>query len=816
MNFYKFKISTYFQVFLSGLEAIDSFMKSHFSTSALRLLATSALSATLTCGLLAAPSQAAPSLSPHVAGQILLHFTPSTSAAAKTSVLAKIGGSIKHTYSTGWVLANVPSTETAFSALKNRSEVAAVEPNYLFQSINPIKDDTAADLNANKSVRASTTPNDPYYPQMWGLKQIGAAEAWKTTTGSNDVVVAVMDTGVRITHNDLKANIYTNQIELHGKPGVDDDHNGFVDDVHGWNSVESNGDVNDIGSVAHGTIIAGVIGAVGNNGRGIVGVNWRVKILPIRMQKEQGTVDNHVSAVMEGIDYLLALRKQGVNVRGVNCSFDLLGDQARSLYDSFKALSQAGVLISCAAGNANHNSDLIPTYPEDYVLPNIITAGATTITDERADFSDFGFKTVHIFAPGRSIISTNNTSDDGITVGSGTSYSAPYVLGAAALLWSSQPNLTAQQVKTRLLASATHVKALRPFVTDGRRLNVGGLLNNAVHTISGSTLTTEGTTSKPVAGVGIFLDNNNGTPDAITNGAGRYTLANVMGGNHRVRAQRTGMTFSAPVTVYLPVSKAADPTTVTANFIAQTPITRLYSIIGTVEQIIPGQENRPKAGVDVYLNDSPSPLARSNAQGKWIIKNLLPNAYAVRLIDSQTGQVAPDVKVVYLPVTTPRSEGFPYAPNGNVETAFPFFDDRAPSVYNLNINDGNTFPLTAAPTHFIGSVKDETGIASFEVRFFRALPDYSVIEVYDGTGPNPGWKPYEQLPLAIIPGSGRAQFDFDLALPNYFVSGYIYDLYYVATDTTGNSTASNNFFYLKESATPSAAPSPSTPSSPSS
>jgi len=260
------------------------------------------------------------------------------------------------------------------------------------------------------------TPNDPGFPSQWNLRKIGAEALWNITTGNRDVIVAVIDSGVDYKHPDLRDNIWVNTAEQNGQPGVDDDGNGHPDDIYGWDFADNDNDPFDPGdSSGHGTHVAGIIGAVGNNGVGVSGVNWKIRIMPLKVTADGRTAFEEAD-IIEAIDYAIA---NGADV--VNCSF---GGSLPSLneYTAFKNLKQAGILAVCAAGNYGNDMDKGgKIYPASYMvdnvihdttdifcpgLDNILSVASTDSSDALAASSNYGKTTVDVAAPGESIYST--------------------------------------------------------------------------------------------------------------------------------------------------------------------------------------------------------------------------------------------------------------------------------------------------------------------------------------------------------------------------------------------------------------------------
>lgn len=315
------------------------------------------------------------------------------------------------------------------------------------------------------------TPNDPDYLSglTWGLNasfgnggDIRAVDAWRWVTDAREVVVAVIDTGIRTTHEDLQANLWVNPGEIPGN-GVDDDRNGYVDDVHGINVVDGTGDPWD--EDGHGTHVAGIIGAVGNNRRGTVGVAWRVQLMGLRFLA--GDTEGSVSGAIECLNYA---RTQGAHL--INASW---GNGSRSvlLERALLRARDAGVIVVAAAGNHGRDMDREPFYPAGFSAANIVSVTATTRSDVLASYSNYGRGRVDLAAPGDGIHSTWHTSDTAYRLNHGTSMAAPYVTGALALMKSVCPECTYGKLITTLLDTVDPLPALDGRVKSGGRLNVG-------------------------------------------------------------------------------------------------------------------------------------------------------------------------------------------------------------------------------------------------------------------------------------------------------------------------------------------------------
>lgn len=301
--------------------------------------------------------------------------------------------------------------------------------------------------------------NDFFYQFQWGINNsngdvdVDGPEAWEVTEGSPNVVVAVLDTGVWLKHLDLSTNLWTNPNEKAGN-GVDDDGNGYVDDVQGWNFVANNNSPND--GMFHGTHCAGIIGALRNNGHGIIGVAPRTTILPIQVLDSRGSGDT--ANVMKAIRYVVDLKRRGVNVQVINASMGG-GEFQKSFQDVLQEADEAGVLFVAAAGNESNDNDDKPTYPAGYQVPNVLSVAAVDSSGKLASFSNFGARSVHVAAPGVGIWSTFPFSF--YLPFDGTSMAAPYVAGVAALVYSQSPGSSPSQVISRIRGSVKPLPDLR-------------------------------------------------------------------------------------------------------------------------------------------------------------------------------------------------------------------------------------------------------------------------------------------------------------------------------------------------------------------
>ncbi|MFA5187875.1 MAG: S8 family peptidase [Patescibacteria group bacterium] len=325
-------------------------------------------------------------------------------------------------------------------------------------------------------------PNDPYYSRQWYLEKLNLPQIWAQETGSKNVIIAVIDSGIDVSHPDLHDNIWVNQKEILGD-GIDNDHNGYIDDISGWDFINNSNDPSpkyDVSclqnntctedGIFHGTFVAGVAAAVGNNGIGTTGVAWNVKIMPLRVLNENGsgnTVD-----VVKAIEYAINNGANIINLSFVGDTYDLALEQA--LVNAY----QKGLVIVAASGNENQagqaiNLDLTKMYPVCHQGPGgqriLLGVGATDIFKKITEFSNYGSSCVDIMAPGRDFFGTlvynPQVSSFNQYYGgnfSGTSLAAPVVSGVAALIKSYKPELTNQQIMDAINKNAENIDALNP------------------------------------------------------------------------------------------------------------------------------------------------------------------------------------------------------------------------------------------------------------------------------------------------------------------------------------------------------------------
>ncbi len=329
------------------------------------------------------------------------------------------------------------------------------------------------------------SPNDVQYGQLWGMNNtgqpikdskgveipgvagidIGAEKAWEITTGSKDVIVAVIDTGVGRNIEDIKDNMWVNEAELKGKAGTDDDKNGFVDDIYGMDFANNDSDPMD--DHGHGSHVSGTIGARGDNALDVAGVTWNVRIMALKFLSASGS--GSLEGAIKAIDYAT---NKGANVMSNSWGG---GGFSQALMDAITRAKDKGILFVAAAGNAGQNNDNTPTYPASYKVDNILTVAAVDNKGSLASFSCFGVNSVHVGAPGVNVIST---TPSGLQVWNGTSMATPHVSGVAALLKAKFPEMKAADLKERIISTAKPLPALRGKVSSAGMVNAYLALTN--------------------------------------------------------------------------------------------------------------------------------------------------------------------------------------------------------------------------------------------------------------------------------------------------------------------------------------------------
>jgi subtilisin family serine protease len=419
-----------------------------------------------------------------VNGEVLVKFRPDVSATASAAThLAKGSTVVKRAVSIpNFERVRLPegvSVRDAVADYMSDPNVDYAVPNYIVRAF-------------------STIPNDEFFNNQWALRNTGqyadgiagsdikAADGWDYEKGSRDIVIAVIDTGVDYTHIEFVDNIWNNTGETDCNDGIDNDDNDYIDDCIGWDfttcdqfgvdetcetiTTEDNDPMDESG---HGTHVAGIIGARGNNGDGIAGVMWNVRIMPLRFLNSQGLGD--FFDAVNAVDYA---RMNGADI--INASFGGSG-YVPEFFDSVAAARDAGVLFVAAAGNDGTNNDEFPMYPASFNLANVLTVASTNQRDTLSSFSNFGTSTVHVGAPGEYILSTQppgisfadcaNSAFVGYDFCFGTSMAAPHVAGLAGLILSFYPDFSYLQAKWTIIRYVDIIQSLQSAVFHGGRIN---------------------------------------------------------------------------------------------------------------------------------------------------------------------------------------------------------------------------------------------------------------------------------------------------------------------------------------------------------
>ena len=405
----------------------------------------------------------------HEASRLIVGLSGESNAGLQVARMASMSATIVKTFST--INAAVVELGTAYediddaiSAFESQSWVRYAEPDYVLHT-------------------TETIPDDPQFSSLWGMHNTGqtggtidadidAPEAWDRFTGSSTVVIASIDTGVDYNHVDLAANMWVNPGEIAGD-GIDNDGNGFIDDIHGIDTLNSDSDPYD--DNRHGTHTSGTFGGDGNNGIGVAGVNWDVQIMALKFLGAGGS--GSTSDAVEAIEYMTMMKRDyGINIVASNNSWGG-GSYSTALIDAIQASNDEGIMFVASAGNSSRNTDSSPSYPASYNLDGIISVAATDHNDAKASFSNYGAVSVDLGAPGVNTLST--TPGNTYTSLDGTSMAAPHVAGAVAMLSAANPSASLAEIKDAILTSSDPVPALAGITVSGGRLN----LYNALETI---------------------------------------------------------------------------------------------------------------------------------------------------------------------------------------------------------------------------------------------------------------------------------------------------------------------------------------------
>lgn len=370
---------------------------------------------------------------------------------------------------------------TSMAALNGSSNDSDYRPTQVYDAAHDvcpslIKSGLAKECSPNFVLSTSVVPNDSGISNAWGLGSssgVNAVDAWDISTGSSNVVVAVIDSGIDYTHPDLANNMWVNSGEIPGN-GIDDDQNGYIDDVHGINTTGSGASGDPYDDNGHGTHVAGVIGASANNGIGVAGISWKVKLMGLKFLGANGS--GGLAGAVEAINYMTALKRQGVNIVVSNNSWGG-GGFSQTLFNAIEASTEAGIIFVAAAGNAANDNDATASYPGGYEISGIVSVAATDRDQNLASFSNYGVNTVDIAAPGVGIYSTYPGGDYRYL--SGTSMAAPHVSGVLALAAGHFTGEYSSTLLARMYASGVSRPTLTGLVRTGRTVDANRMLNGS-------------------------------------------------------------------------------------------------------------------------------------------------------------------------------------------------------------------------------------------------------------------------------------------------------------------------------------------------
>jgi subtilisin family serine protease len=604
-------------------------------------------------------------------GQLLVKFKDGPFGLRTLNAHAQVGATVLENFgSIGWQLINLPeglSTEDGLKQYQSIPDCLLAQPNFTYHIYN--------------------TPNDPNFNSLYGMQKISAPAAWDTTTGNPAVIVADIDTGADYTHPDLAANMWHNPGETPGN-NLDDDGNGYVDDYYGYDFI--NNDANPLDDNNHGTHTAGTIGAVGNNGIGVVGVNWNVKLMTLKTHAGDG--NSTAATVIAAFNYVTMMRNRGINIRVTNNSWGGAPEAAnydQALKDAIDAAGNAGVLNVFAAGNDNRDIEAVPSYPASYNSPSIISVASSTSTDTRSGFSNWGATSVDVAAPGSSIISTF-PGGTYATI-SGTSMATPHVAGSAALLVGLNPNLSVASLKATLINTVDALPAFAGLVVSGGRINVSRALSQqtvcsfSLNQISQSFLSSGGNgsvnvTTTAACSWGAFSNASWISVSSAQGGSGNGTVTYVVAAN-------TGAARSSSLTIggqTFTVNQAAGASANTSTIGVFHQSTRTFYL----------RNSNTVGSADITVQYGPPaaiPLAGDwNGDGTTTIGVYDPASRTFYLRNSNTAGFA-DATITYGP-----SGAMPVVGdwNGDGTTTIGVFDQSARTFYLRNSNTAGFADIT--------------------------------------------------------------------------------------------------------------------------
>lgn len=715
-----------------------------------------------------------------VPNQVLVRFKNGVQSVERAQILSALGGArITRQYEMvpSLCLVTLPAGQTVAQALVAYNGMPGIlyaEPDYLRHT-------------------CATFPNDPLFGQLWGMRNTGqtggapgadihATQAWDISTGSRQVVVAVIDTGVDYTHPDLTNNIWTNLGEIPGN-GIDDDGNGYVDDVHGYDFYNNDG--NPMDDNDHGTHCAGTIGAEGNNNLGVVGVCWQVRIMAVKIFGSGGS-----SSTSDEIAAIQYATRMGAQV--ISASWGGFG-YSQALKDSIDGAGAANIIFVAAAGNTASDNDVFPHYPASFTSPNIVAVMSTDQNDLRSDFSCFGLTAVDLAAPGSEILSCQ---PGGLyQYMSGTSMATPHVAGACGLALSVNPMLTVAQLKQALLSTADRV--VPGLCVSGGRMNLNRFLNNLP-------------SSSPLVLYTNYLSGGNGNGIIDFNECNNLNVVLTNLGNTTVTGVRAslstttpGVAIAQPNSIYIDIPGGAVGTNLipfkvstTPSFVCGTPVD--FSVVVKSDQSVAVYQFTLPSGLPGspfrFDNNAAVPIpSPGSAASSILVSNI---SFAVSKVTVSMFVEAYQDFFLRLELI---------APDGTTNVLSPEYSligqnfglTCSPDSQRTTFDDAAATPITSGVAPFLGSFRPTQALAVYNGKSGTNVNGVWQLRVTDLSGYNMGsiqcWS-LAITPTLCVDGGGQCP-GSDLALgmtaqPSPIIAGNNLT-YTISVTNNGPSSATN-------------------------